>query len=174
MEPINRYGITLRLITLEDAEFIVNLWANNPLVRIFISATLPTIESQSQWIEIYKKKEQLGLDYYFVAQDLNGKPYGTVRLYNFDEKSFELGSWIFMPNAPFGMAVKTHIIGLSTGFELSKTDYCRVTVRKANTKVLNYLNNFTPIMTKENDVDYYFLLSKENFDHFKDKILIFS
>lgn len=174
MELINKYGIILRLITIGDAEFIVNLWANNPLVSTFISPILPTIDSQTKWIENYKQKEQLGLDYYFVAQDLNSNRYGTVRLYNFDAESFELGSWIFMPNSPFGMAVKTHIIGLSIGFELSKTDYCRVTVRKANTRVLKYLENFKPLIIKENDIDFYLLLLKENFYSFKDKILCFS
>ena len=173
MEPISRYGITLRLITVNDAEFIVSLWTN-PLVSTFISTFIPDINSQIEWIQNYKIKEQLGLDYYFVAQDFNNNRYGTVRLNNIDEKSFELGTWIFMPNSPFGMSVKTHIIGISTGFELLKADYCKIKVRKLNAHVLKYLENFKPIKIKENDMDIYFIIFKENFYLFKNKLLIFT
>lgn len=173
MEPISKYGIILRLITVNDAEFIVNLWTN-PLVRSFISEFMPTINSQIKWIQDYKLKEQLGLDYYFIAQDQNGNRYGTIRLNYFEEDSFVLGTWIFMPNSPFGMAVKAHIMGLETGFKLLNANYCRVTVRKANTKVLKYLDNFKPIIIKENDIDFHLLLLKENFYKFKDITLCFS
>jgi len=45
-------------------------------------------------------------------KDLKSNRYVTLRLSNFDEKNFELGTWVFMPNSPFGMAVKTYMIGL--------------------------------------------------------------
>lgn len=173
MEKINRYGVTLRLIEESDAEFIVNLW-ENPLVHTFISQIMPTIDSQIKWIQNYKINEQLGLDYYFISQDLYGNPYGTIRLYNFDQHSFELGTWIFMPNSPFGMAVKTHIIGLSTGFEQFKADYCRITVMKGNTRVLRYLDNFKPVKINENDNELFFIILKENFYLFKEKLSFFS
>lgn len=170
---INRYGVYLRLVEESDAEFILTL-RTNPKLNIYISYTSPNIVDQIKWLQNYKIKERLGLEYYFVAQDQNGNKYGTIRLYDFNEKSFEIGSWIFMPNSPFGMAVKTHIIGLETGFELIKTDYCRITVRKKNIGVLRYLADFKPIISYEDDIDLYLTISKENFFNLKKKIAIFS
>lgn len=172
MEPISKYGITLRLITVNDAEFIVNLWTN-PLVKSFISAFSPTIHSQIKWIQDYKLKEQLGLDYYFIVEDENHNQYGTIRLNYFEEDSFVLGTWVFMPNSPFGMAVKAHIIGLETGFKLSKSNYCKISVVKENLNVLRYLENFNPIKINEDNQYYYFLLPKNNFYSFKNKFSFF-
>lgn len=172
MESINKYGIILRLITINDAEFIVRLW-QNPLVKNFISQYIPTVDSQIEWIQNYKKREELGLDYYFIAQDYSYNSYGTVRLYNFDEISFELGSWIFMPHSPLGIAVKTHIIGMETGFKLSNGEYCKVTVRKGNHNVLKYLDNFKPIMLKQEGENIYLMLTKESFYNFKNRLSLF-
>lgn len=172
MRVINKYGIFLHLVEESDAEFILAL-RTNPKLNTHISFTSPDISDQIKWIENYKIKEKLGLEYYYVAKDPLGNKYGTIRLYNFDEKSFELGSWVFMPNSPLGIAVKTHLIGLETGFKLLDAEYCRITVRKKNTAVLQYLEGFKPIITNEDDLDYYFSIPKENILYFKNKYMFF-
>lgn len=167
------YGIYLRLVEESDADFILAL-RTNPKLKIYISYTSPNILDQIKWIQNYKIKEEHGLEYYYVAQDQNGNKYGTIRLYDFDEKSFEIGSWIFMPYSPFGMAVKTHMIGLETGFKLFNAEFCRITVRKNNLRVLRYLEDFKPIIIYEDDIDFYLTISKDNFYSLKNKLGIFS
>lgn len=162
MRIISKYGIFLHLVEESDAEFILAL-RTNPKLNKYISSTSPDILDQQKWIEYYKIKEKQGLEYYYIAKDQLGNKYGTIRLYNFDENSFELGSWIFMPNSPLGMPVKTHMIGLETGFDALKAEYCRITIRKKNIKVINYLEEFNPVINFEDDLDLYYILSKENF-----------
>lgn len=173
MDPINKYGIFLHLVEESDAEFIFAL-RTNPKLNNYISFISPNISDQIKWIQDYKIKEKQGLEYYYIAKDINGNKYGTIRLYNFDEKSFELGSWVFLPNSPLGMAVKTHIIALELGYEMLNADYCRLNIRKNNFKVLRYFEDFKPFKEFEDDLNFYFTISKENFYHRRNQLGIIS
>ena len=170
---ISRYGICLRLVEEADAEFILTL-RTNPLLNTYISYTSPNITDQIKWIQNYKIREAQDLEYYFVCEDIKGNKYGTIRLYDFDESGFEVGSWVFVPKSPLGIAVKAHIMGIETGFEYLNTDYCKITVRKKNTGVIRYIQDFNALIIREDDLDFYFLLSKENFYNRKNKLAIFS
>jgi len=169
IKPIFKYGTIIRLLEIDDAEFILKL-RSDPERNKFISYTSPNLHDQIKWIKNYKIREKQGLEYYFVGQDLNEIKYGTIRLCNFDEISFEIGSWVFLPNSPLGIAVKSHIIGIETGFELLNADYCRLTVRKKNTGVLRYLKTFKPITIKDDGLNFYLALSKQNFYDSKNKL----
>lgn len=173
MEPINRYGIILRLVEEEDAEFIFEL-RNNSGLNKFISYTSPNLTDQYKWIQEYKSREKAGLEYYFIAQDQSGIKYGTIRLYNFDDKSFEIGSWLFHANSPIGMAVKAHFIGFETGFEVLKAEYCRFEIRKKNKGVLRYMNDFEKTLVNEDDLNYYYTLTKESFYKRRSQLSIFN
>lgn len=103
MDIINRYGIILRFVNEADSKFILKLRTNTALNR-FISYTNPDIIAQIKWIQEYKIRKKAGLEYYFIVHDLVGNMYGTIGLYNFDEKSFEIGSLLFDLHSPLGMA----------------------------------------------------------------------
>ena len=60
---LDRYGLHVRLVREEDAEFIVKLRTNERNAR-FIHATSPNIEHQQEWIRNYKEREINGVDYY--------------------------------------------------------------------------------------------------------------
>ncbi|KAF0238242.1 MAG: N-acetylglucosamine-1-phosphate [Prolixibacteraceae bacterium] len=162
MQRIEKYGIVLRVVKEEDAEFILKLRTDVKLSR-FISHTVPDLEAQIKWIKKYKKREESGQEYYFIAEDKKGEKYGTIRIYNFDDNSFEIGSWLFLPKSPLGMAIKAQFIGFELGFERLKAEFCRLEVRKKNTAVLRYFQNFEKVMVREDELNYYFLLSKGNF-----------
>jgi UDP-2-acetamido-3-amino-2,3-dideoxy-glucuronate N-acetyltransferase len=173
MEIINRYGITLRLVEEDDAEFILRLRTDSGLNK-FISYTSPEIADQIKWIQYYKMRELEGLEYYYIAQDQLGNKYGTIRLYNFDCKSFEIGSWLFHTNAPIGMAVKAHFIGFETGFEVLKAEFCRFEIRKKNKAVLRYIQDFKTTLVNEDELNFYFTLSKQNFYERRNKLPLFN
>lgn len=173
MKQIERYGIKLRLVEVNDAEFIFEL-RTDPNLNKFISFTGPQIANQINWLEEYKRREENGLEYYYVAEDNNGNRFGTIRLYNFDERSFELGSWVFKPKSPIGIAVKAHFLGFEIGFEMLKMEYGRLEIRKKNEPVLKYIKDFKPILIKEDDLNFYFILTKENFYRRKAQLPIFS
>lgn len=173
METIHKYGITLRLVELEDAEFIYNLRTNKDLNK-FISFTSLDFSDQVKWIKDYKNREYAGNEFYYIAQDHIGNKYGTIRLYNLDKKSFELGSWLFQTDSPLGMAVKAHFIGFEIGFEELKAEYCRFEIRKKNKAVLKYMKDFRTTLVNEDDLNFYFTLSKENFYKRRNQLPIFS
>jgi hypothetical protein len=172
MKSVSRYGITLRLVEVKDAEFILDLRTNS-LLNQHLSPTSTKIIDQLNWIQNYKLREQQGSEFYFIAQDIEGNKYGTTRLYNFDEKSFEVGSWIFSPEAPSGMAIKADIICREIGFDLLNADYCRFEVRKKNKSVVRYHLGYRPKKVNEDELNLYFILSKEDFNSHKIKLLKF-
>jgi len=59
---LNRYGLHVRLVNEDDAEYILNLRTDHKLGR-FLSKTVNDLEVQKQWIRDYKKREALGLEY---------------------------------------------------------------------------------------------------------------
>ena len=162
MESLSKYGIILRLVEEKDAEFILKLRTNTLLNR-YISSTSDNLSDQINWIKNYKIRELAGLELYFIAEDLNGKRFGTIRLYDFNENSFEIGSWLFLPHSPLGMAVKSHFIGFETGFNYLNADFCRFEIRKMNVNVLRYMKDFKTTLVNDDDLNYYFTLTKENF-----------
>lgn len=173
MKVINRYGITLRLAEIDDADFISKLRTDSYLNR-FISYTSPEVEDQITWLIDYKIREKAGLEYYYIAEDHIGNKYGTIRLYNLNEKSFELGSWLFHTKSPLGMAVKAHFIGFETGFENLHSEYCKFDIRKKNTAVLRYMQDFKTTLVNEDDLSYYYILKKEDFYERRNKLSIFT
>jgi acetyltransferase-like isoleucine patch superfamily enzyme len=162
MNRIEKYGIVLRTVEIEDADFILKLRTDAKLSQ-YISATNPKVEAQIEWIKNYKIREKAGLEFYYVAEDLQGNKYGTIRIYDFDEKSFEIGSWLFSQDSPLGMAIKAQFIGFETGFNLLNAEYCRLEIRKQNTAVIRYMKGFTTNDVREDDLNYYFKLTKESF-----------
>ena len=162
MKSIEKYGIVLRTVEVEDAGFILKLRTDAKLSQ-FISYTEPNIDNQIKWIQNYKIREAAGLEYYYIAEDKAGNRYGTIRIYNFDEKSFEIGSWLFSADSPLGMAIKAQFIGFETGFNLINAEYCRLEVRKKNEQVIRYMRGFTTMGVSEDELNCYYKLTKENF-----------
>jgi len=162
IKRIEKYGIILRVVEVADAEFILKLRTDEKLGQ-HISYTNPDLEFQKKWLENYKQRENSCKEYYYIAEDKNGNRYGTIRIYDFDEKSFEIGSWLFLANSPIGMAVKAHFIGFETGFKILNAEYCRFDIRKKNTTVLNYMKDFETNLVREDELNYYFTLTREKF-----------
>ena len=166
---IDKYGVKLKLVEVEDANFILEL-RNNISLNNHISPTSTKLIDQINWIEEYKNREKIGLEYYFITL-VNGKKMGTTRLSDLDNKFFELGSWVFSQNSPAGVSIKADIITRELGFEILGFDYCKFSVRKANKSVLKYHLNYKPEVVKEDDLNIYFKLSKSNFNTHKTRFL---
>ncbi|MBQ6723805.1 MAG: GNAT family N-acetyltransferase [Paludibacteraceae bacterium] len=94
---LDRYGLHVRLVREEDAEFIVRLRSDEALSR-YINKIDASIEKQKQWIRDYKEREKAGKDYYFLFS-YNGNPVGLNRIYDIKEEgTFICGSLVF--NSP--------------------------------------------------------------------------
>lgn len=114
---LDKYGLHVRLVNEDDAEFIVRLRTDEKLGK-YIHSTSPDIEQQKNWIREYKKREAEGLDYYFVFYK-DGVPFAVNRLYHMENPAhFTSGSWICLPGYPTEVVVATSLIPRIIAFEL--------------------------------------------------------
>lgn len=148
---------TLDLVELSDAKFILDLRTDEKRSR-FISKTSPELAEQVTWIENYKKREAKGEEFYFVAK-YQSEPVGTIRLYDLDEDSFCIGSWVMMKGAPRAASIAATILGYKAGFESLNLKTARFDVRKGNDSSFKYHKRWGAVPYKEDDLDVYFTLS---------------
>lgn len=159
----NVYGdFYARLVNESDAEFINDIRNDKQLSR-FISYVENDVYKQIEWIKKYKDREQYDLEYYYIIENTCGRKFGTVRLYNFDNNKYENGSWVFLKNSPHNISIRSDIWVRelafdSLGFEINKFE-----VRKKNKKVLLYHNLWNPKQINEDELNYYFELTKDKF-----------
>ena len=135
---IDKYGLFARLVNESDAEYIYNL-RSNPKLSKYIHKVDSSVESQRKWIKDYKKREEEGIDYYFIFYK-DGKPVGLNRLYNIEGKSFQSGSWLFSQDAPFGVSFLAQIILREIAFFDWNFEYenCPIGVHVDNVNVLRF------------------------------------
>ena len=166
---IDRYGIRLRPVDINDAEFIIKL-RNNVAINKHISPTSDKLSDQIEWIKGYKEREKKGLEYYFLTE-VNGERFGTTRLSELNNEIFELGSWVFSKESPSGVSIKADILTKEVGFDYLGFEFCKFNVRKANTNVLKYHLHYNPIIVDEDELNIYFNLSKTSFNINKTRFL---
>ena len=105
---LDRYGLHVRLVREDDAEFIVKLRTDEKLSR-YLHHTDANVAKQVEWIREYKKREIEGVEYYFVFLD-NNHPIGTYRIYNVHDRTYTGGSWVCEQGTSFEQAVATAVI----------------------------------------------------------------
>jgi len=112
---LDRYGLHVRLVREEDAEFILSLRTDPKLSR-FIHPTENDEEKQRAYIRGYKEREMQGKDYYFIFF-LQREPVGVARIYNVQETTFTFGSWLFKEGLPYWVSIAGAIIARECAFE---------------------------------------------------------
>jgi hypothetical protein len=163
-------GVKLRLDENEDAQFIVEL-RTDPGLGQNLSPTSTKLNDQINWIKNYKKRETDQEELYFIIEDSNENPWGTVRLYNFNENSFTVGSWICLPGNKDKIAIKAWLLCVEYGFELLNFNVLLFDIRKKNSSVLYYAKLYHPTLTSEDKLNYYFELEKETFYKYRERVI---
>ncbi len=87
--------VSLRAVDTEDAAFILKLRLDKKMKQ-FIHDTPNDRSLQEKWIEAQRQRED---DYYFLIQSKEGRPLGTISLYEINGASGELGRWVSCGNA---------------------------------------------------------------------------
>jgi len=158
------------LVEEEDYEFIFSLRNDQERGR-HLSQINNDAESQRIWIKNYKLRERSGDEFYFIALDpANGERMGVFRMYSFTNGSFSTGSWLYKPGLK-NQPIIGNIVGKEIGFDFLKYEKCIFDVRKENLKVLTYHKLFNPVLVSEDDLNFYFELSKASFEKTKSRIL---
>lgn len=165
---IEKYGLKARLVSEDDAEFIVSLRSNERLSR-YIHQTSPDVSKQIEWIKEYKKREEKGEDYYFIYS-LNDEPVGLNRLYDIDETSFTGGSFVFKPSCPFEIPVLSTLIQFHIAFDILDKKMAYGDIRKNNLKVIKFHKILNVEFGSEDDLNYYYKYNDDTFRKVRPKI----
>jgi len=90
------YGIALRPVRLDDAQFIV--WLRNlDFAKGRVGDSASDVLSQEMWLNSYFEREG---DYYFVIETLREVPVGTYSIYNLKDTRAEIGRMVIRPDVP--------------------------------------------------------------------------
>lgn len=158
-----KFQVKPRFVEKDDVRFILKLRTNTKLSR-YLSTTVDDVKIQEEWIAKYKEREHLKQEFYFIFQNENGDKFGVSRIYNLDAVSFEIGSWLFAQNSPEGISILADLFTRDYAFQnIPNMGYCRFEVRKENKSVVNYHKWFKPELVGEDELNYYFRLSKEDY-----------
>jgi hypothetical protein len=163
---IERYGLTVRLVNENDAEFIVALRTDSKLSR-YIHQTSTDIEVQRQWIKGYKAREAENKDFYFMFEKPLGTKLGVCRIYDIEEESFTIGSWIFSPQAPVGASILADIITREFAYELFPNKKQLFDVKRGNITVNRYNETYKSELLYQDEETNYYTCSIENFEKYK-------
>jgi len=152
---LNSETIYFRFAEVSDAEFIHSLRVNEQFNK-YLSHTDDDVEKQKKWLIDYKKREKLGIEYYFIIlRRSDSLPIGTVRIYDFieDENSFCWGSWILNQNKTRFAALESALLIYNFAFFELCYNRCHMDIRKENLKVIDFHKRFGVNIIGETELD---------------------
>jgi len=170
MSILKSKTIQFRLINVDDAEFVLSLRLN-PKYNTFLSQVGNDLQSQKEWISLYKKDEELGNQFYFIIERLDGSACGTVRLYDFKDDSFCWGSWILNDNKTKYAALESAFLVYNFGFNKLKFSNCHFDVMKDNQHVIAFHEKLGAERTGEDEKNIYFKICPLTISKMKKKYL---
>ena len=169
--PIITYGFLFRYVEVTDAEFILSLRTDDKL-SLHLNKTSHDVQDQINWIRDYKEREYKKKEFYVICCTPDNKTrFGVNRIYNIENNSFEIGSWLFQSNPENSVAIISDLFCRSIFFNQPNLTKCVFEVRKQNKKVLKYHRMFSPRLISEDENNFYFDLDKYNFMKQKNKLL---
>jgi len=143
--------IAFRNATVEDSEYILSLRLD-PAKNAHMSPPPADLEAQRQ----YMRQPREG--FYFIIE-ADGRPVGTVRLYDQRGTSFSWGSWILRDHpktAALESALMVYRLALALGFTESHFE-----VRRANESVCRFHERMGAVRVAETERDVFYTLSSE-------------
>jgi len=166
MKPsVRGKNICFREVTIDDAEFIVDL-RNNPEKNKHLSFTSKDIDKQKEFIRNYFDSET---DYYFIISDWSQRSLGTVRIYDVRDNSFCWGSWILVDSAPKSAAIESALLIYDYAFFSLHYAQSHFDVRKENHKVIEFHKRFGARVVGEDNLNYYFEYNREDYLNVREK-----
>ncbi len=163
------YGLKVRLVNEEDTDFILSLRTNKELSK-YLHATDNDRQKQIEWLQKYKLRESEGRDYYFIYFK-NDKPIGVNRIYNIHEYYGTPGSWLCSPDNDPLDSMLTYFCAREIYYNVLQLDILIYDVRKANKQVWKMHKMLGAQQVGESDIDYYFVMNKENYQKKKESVL---
>ena len=161
-------NINLRLVEIEDVQFIFDLRSDKNLNKYFTKID-DDINRQIDWLKGYKTREENKEECYFVIQGKNNQPYGVARLSQIRGDSFCIGSWIIRRGSPFYAAIETILMCYEFGFNTLGLKKAYFHLLKENKKLIKHHQSFGAKVMSEDDENYYYEFKKKEFEEMKRK-----
>lgn len=161
--------VQIRLVEEDDAEFILKLRLDSKYNQ-FLSNVDPSIQAQKDWIKKYKNDESDKKQFYFIIERNDGKPCGTVRVYDFKENSFCWGSWILNEDKTRYAAIESAFLVYKFGFNELGFQKSHFDVRKGNDRVISFHKKMGAVKKGEDDLNEYFTITKESVQESQKKL----
>lgn len=155
------YGkyVNLRDVEIKDAEFILSLRCDENKAK-YLNKTEYNIKKQQEYISHYKTLDN---EWYFIIENKESKPIGTYRIYNLKEDSFSIGSWLMVNGVSVFEMLEGEYLAKSFAFKTTGFNKFHFEVRKENKKVIRFHKMLGAKIVGENDIDYFFECTKEDY-----------
>ena len=153
--------IILRFVEESDAQFILDLRAKEKAK--YLTNTDNNLDNQINWIKHYKIREKDGKEYYFVIENKESERIGLVRAYKIEDDSATSGSWIMIDNCPIENVLESNLLIYEFILEYLGKEKIFFDVRKDNKKVWRFHKSYGAVQIDEDELDYFFEFSKDNF-----------
>ena len=167
VEALKGKFVNLREVTTDDAEFILKLRCDEKKSR-FLHKTEYNVEKQVEYIKNYLKKDN---EWYFIIENKEYKPLGTVRIYDVEGDKYTGGSWLMIDGASPKETIEGDLLLKEYSFNVLNFSKNIFQVSKGNNKVIRYHKICGAEILSENDLEYNFLLTKEMYIKNRDNLM---
>ena len=161
--------VYLREVSVNDADFIFRLRSDKNKSK-YLSEISNQLIDQINFIENYKKSI---VDYYFIISDHNSNNLGTVRIYDIKDDSFCWGSWIIVDGTASTVGIESALLIYDFAFYSLHFKKSHFDVRKSNLSVINFHKRFGAKIISEDNENFYFSYSLEDYKIAINKFLKF-
>lgn len=135
----------------------------NQNLNKYLSSVTDDINAQIDWIYEYKKREENNEEYYFIIENKQGNKYGTLRIYNINQKECTWGSFILIPERPSYFSYKSARLSFHFIFNELNLKIINLDVDKENSKAIHVYKKLGFEETHRDKKNIYMKLTEEEY-----------
>ncbi len=151
--------VKLREVTVDDADFILSLRCDENKSK-FLHKTEFNLENQVAYI---KKYFEIPDEWYFIIENKKGERIGTYRIYDVQDDSFCIGSWLMIDGVSPSESFESDWLLRMYGFDILGFKKIHFEVRKGNKKVIAYHNMLGARIIGETELDLLWEITREEY-----------
>lgn len=167
LEPYVGTNVVLREVTLGDASFILRLRTTGRGAR-FLHKTDNDLMKQIKYIEQYLEKDD---EWYFIVEDKEHVPIGTVGIYDIKDDGVTIGRWVMDDTATMQQSIESDLLVKDYAFLTlcSNKIYCDTML--TNIDIVRYNKMWGMTITGQSDELIFFELTKDRYLEFRKKVV---
>ena len=155
---IGKY-VTLREVTVDDAEFILSLRCDENKSK-FLHKTEYNLENQIAYI---KKYFEIPDEWYFIIENKECEKIGTYRIYDVQGDSFCIGRWLMIDGVSPAESFESDWLLRMYGFDVLGFKKIHFDVRKGNKKVIAFHKMVGARITGETELDWLWEITRDEY-----------